>query len=86
LYLLSYQPYLTIKNLVSKRDKSQLFLLGATILIPFGFYIAMRIVWDKMKYGIVLRSIGPVFLATVLVEVIIFSFFSYWFYRVIKKK
>jgi hypothetical protein len=86
LYLLSYQPFLTIKNLADKRDKSQIFLLGVTVLIPIGFYGVMRIVWDKMMYGVVLRSVGPVFLATVLVEIIIFSFFAYWIYQVMRRR
>jgi hypothetical protein len=46
----------------------------------------MRIVWDILMYGEILKSVGPVFGITIFLEIIIFSFFCYWFLRVIRGK
>ncbi|MBU3935386.1 hypothetical protein KJ909_01810 [Patescibacteria group bacterium] len=85
LYLLSYQPFLTIRTLKKERDKSQTFLLATTAVLPGIFYVMARIGWDFYRYGRLLRSIGPVFLVTMTIEAIIFAYLFYWLKQVISK-
>lgn len=86
LYLFNNQPYLTMKELVDNRDKSQIFLLGATIVAPMMGYGLTRIVWDKMRYGVVLKSVGPVFVMTIIMEIMMMTFVGYWVYKVKRNK
>lgn len=81
-YLMSYQPYLTLKILIGKRDKSQLILLSLVAVSPMVIYIAARLIWDYWKYGDILQSVGLVFLLTVTLQVVIVLFFIYWLWRV----
>ena len=85
LYLLTYQPFLTLRTIRGKRDKSQFFLLSAVTIVPVIVYIITRISWDYFKYGRILTGVGGVFAATVLVEGVIFSYLLYWTVEVIKK-
>lgn len=85
-YQLWYQPYLTIRNLIKKRDKSQLFLLTSAALAPFGIYLGARVIWDHYHYGMILSSVGPIFTLTALVEIPILLFLGYWFFQVLRKK
>ena len=85
LYLLAYQPFLTIRTIKGKRDKSQLFLLAMTAVGPAVFYVGVRIMWDVYRYGHLLHSIGPVFWTTTIIEAMIFSYLLYWTIKVIKK-
>lgn len=85
LYLLVYQPFLTLRTIRGKRDKSQFFLLSTTVMAPALFYVGARVVWDAYKYGRLLHSIGPVFWATTIIEATIFSYLTYWTVKVILK-
>ena len=85
LYLLTYQPFLTLKTIRNKRDKSQFLLVSAMSVLPAILYIVARIGWDCYKYDRVLASVGGVFLVTVLIEGVIFSYLLYWTGRVIFK-
>lgn len=84
LYLLTYQPYLTLKEIWDTRDKSQFFLLLWTAVSPGLTYIILRIVWDKWQYGVVLPSIGGLFWGVLVVEIGVFIYLAYWSWRVIK--
>lgn len=83
-YLLSYQPFLTLRTIRESGDKLQLMTLLFTAVSPAIFYITARVIWDNYKYGRVLNSVGQVFLAVFLTEVIIFSYLLYWSIKVIK--
>jgi hypothetical protein len=85
LYLLAYQPFLTLRTIRGKRDKSQFLLLSTTVIAPAVFYVIARLTWDIYRYGHLLHSIGPVFWATTIIEAGIFSYLLYWTIRVIKK-
>lgn len=82
LYLLTYQPYLTIKTIWEQKDKSQMFLLGMTAVSPALVYGAARILWDKWKYGVVLESVGGVFGIMAVVQIGILGYLGYWVMRV----
>jgi len=85
LYLLSYQPFLTLKTIRDKRDKSQFLLVSMVSVLPVTLYVIARISWDCYKYDRVLASVGRVFLITALIEGLIFSYLLYWAGRVIFK-
>lgn len=82
LYLMTYQPFLTLKLIKTKKDKSQLLLISATAMSPFLIYSMARIVFDYLRYGEILYSIGPVFLSITAIELLIFLFLGYWTIRV----
>jgi len=84
LYLLSYQPFLTLRNIKESGDKMQLALLSLTAVSPVIFYVTARVVWDNYKYGRVLNSVGQVFLTVFVIEIVIFSYLLYWSFKVIK--
>lgn len=86
LYLISYQPYLTIRNLVEQKDKSQLFLLGVLAISPVVTYTLGRVIWDMYHYGGVLTSVGWVFLFMLILQSVVWGYLGYWFWRVIKNK
>ena len=85
LYLLTYQPFLTIRTLKAKKDKSQIFLLAVTALMPVAIYLSARLVWDMYKYGRILTSVGEVFLAMTIIEILIFGYLGYWVIEVFRK-
>jgi len=85
LYLLVYQPFLTLRTLKKKKDKSQFVLVSGAAITPMIIYVVARICWDYFKYGRVLTSVGMVFAVTVLIEGLIFSYLLYWTGRVIWK-
>lgn len=85
LYQLAYQPYLTIRKLIEEKDKSQIFLLALLTISPGLVYVLARVVWDSYRYGGVLTSVGMVFLVMLIVEILIFGYLGYWFWRVVKK-
>jgi len=85
LYLLAYQPFLTLRTIRWRKDKSQFFLLSTTVVAPVVFYVGARVAWDVYRYGHLLHSIGPVFWTTTIIEAMIFSYLLYWTIKVIKK-
>jgi len=85
LYLLSYQPFLTLRTIKESRNKVQLMLIVLTAISPAMFYLTARVVWDNYKYGRILNSIGQVFLTVFVVEILIFSYLLYWSVKVMKK-
>ncbi len=86
LYLLSYQPFLTIRNLIEEKDKLQLFLLLLLAISPGTIYILARVVWDTYRYGGVLTSVGVVFLVMLIAQCSVFGYLGYWFWKVMKNK
>lgn len=85
-YLLTYQPYLTLKEIYQKRDKSQIFLLGVTALTPAIIYCVVRIIWDLFKYHRLLLVTGKVFGIAVGMQILILAYLGYWTLQVIKKE
>lgn len=86
IYHLLNEPFLTIKKLIEERDKSQIFLLTATIFMPILAYISARVIWDMHKYGFMVNSVGTVFGAVMTIEAAIFLYLGYWTYQAFKKK
>jgi len=84
LYLLTYQPYLTLKEIREKRDKSQFFLISVFVALPAVFYVGLRIVWDRWKYGLILPSVGNVFVGVLIVEILTLTYLGYWTWRVMR--
>ena len=85
LYLLSYQPFLTLRTIRGKKDKSQFLLVLGTAIVPAIIYVIARMSWDYFRYGRVLDGVGKVFAVTMLIEGLIFSYLLYWTARVIYK-
>lgn len=85
LYHLVNQPFLTIKELIKTKDKSQIFLLLATITTPVIMYVSARIFWDYYKYKHFLPAVGGVFKLVIIIEMIVFLYIGYWTYRAFKK-
>lgn len=84
LYLLTYQPYLTLKEIREKRDKSQFFLITSAVVLPAVIYVGLRIVWDQWQYGMMLPSVGSVFWGVAVIETLVIGYLGYWTWRVIK--
>jgi len=85
LYLLVYQPFLTLRTIKEKRDKSQFVLVSGMAIVPVIIYVIARICWDYFKYGRILNGVGGVFAITVLIQGLVFSYLLYWAVRVIRK-
>ena len=83
-YLLTYQPYLTLKEIWEKRDKSQMFLMAVTALSPAIVYVIARIIWDLVKYHRLLMMTGRVFMAAVAIQTLVLLYLGYWMFKVIK--
>lgn len=86
IYKLYYQPYLTIKELVDKRDKSQIFLVGLAAVTPTIIYIVARVIWDLVKYQRLLLLTGRVFLVAAGIQTLVLGYLGYWTYQVLKLK
>ena len=86
LYNLVYSPFVTIREVIEKRDKSQIFLITVAVISPAAGYTAARLIWDSYWYGRLLRSIGPVFNAVFVLEAAILLYMAYWSYQVYKKR
>lgn len=84
LYLLTYQPYLTLQQLKQRGDKSQVVLIGLTGLSPFIAYSLARLILDIRWYGEWRLNVGVVFGITVLVELFILGYLGYWAGKVLK--
>jgi hypothetical protein len=84
LYLLAYQPYLTLKVLKDQRDKSQLALLAVTAITPTIVYILARIIWDLISYHRILWLTGKVFLTAAGIQTVVLLYLGFWVWRVIK--
>lgn len=85
MYLLIREPFLTVRRIKVKRDKSQVMLLGLIFVSPALIYGIARIVTDWWWYRRILPSVGAVFGLTFLVEIVVFSYVFYWVYQVISK-
>lgn len=86
LYHLVREPILTIKTLIRDRDKSQIFLLSIVFLMPILSYVGARIVWDYYKYGLVIGSVGKIFVGVMIVQIFLIGYLIYWLTRVIQKR
>lgn len=82
IYELYYQPYLTIKEIVDKKDKSQIFLITVAALTPTLTYVLLRIGWDLIKYHRMLIVTGNVFLVMALIQTIVIAYLGYWTWKV----
>ncbi len=82
LYLLAYQPYLTLKEIREKRDKSQFFLISWAVVLPAVAYIILRVVWDRWRYGVIMPTVGSLFWGVVIVEIGVIGYLGYWTWRV----
>ena len=85
-YLLTYQPYLTLKEIYQKRDKSQFFLLAVTALTPAIIYGIARVLWDLFKYHRLLWVTGGVFMVAAGIQILILAYLGYWTLRVLIKE
>jgi len=85
LYLLIREPFLTVRKIKAKRDKSQALILGLIFVSPALVYIVARIATDIWWYRKILPSVGPMFELTSLIEVLVLGYVCYWVYQVISK-
>ena len=85
LYLLISEPFLTVRRIKAKRDKSQTLILVSIFASPIVLYVIARLITDLWWYRRILPSVGAVFGLTFLVETIAFGFLFYWVYQVISK-
>jgi hypothetical protein len=83
---MAYQPYLTVKELYLKKDKSQIFLMGVTALTPAIVYIIVRIIWDLIKYHRLLLVTGNVFVVAVVLQTMVLLYLGYWILQVWMKE
>lgn len=84
LYLLSYQPFLTLRTVIESRDRIQQAALFFTAISPAIIYVTARVIWDNYKYGRILNSVGQVFLTVFIIEILIFSYLLYWLIKVVR--
>lgn len=86
LYRLINNPFLMLKNLKKDKDKSQIFLLLLTLMMPIFFYLTARIVWDYYRYGLIMAGIGSFFKIMMIIQILFLSYLGYWIAKVIKKR
>ena len=87
LYLLTYQPYLTLKDLlVENKDKSQISLLVLTALLPAIVYGILRFIYDMWKWGRIIPALGDVFAGMAVIEVGIWMYLGYWILKVYRSQ
>ena len=85
LYLLTYQPYLTLRNIRVRHDKSQILLLLLVAFSPFFSYILARLILDIRWYGEWRLSVGAIFEVTILIELVVLGYLGYWTGQVYKR-
>lgn len=85
LYHLITEPILTIKTLVTERDKSQIFLIIMVIIAPITAYFLARIIWDHYRYGLVVRDVGMFFGMSVSLEIILLAYMGFWIIKAVKR-
>jgi hypothetical protein len=85
-YLLYYQPYLTLKKIRQTRDKSQFLLISLAAFAPVFIYLLSRILWDHYRYGRLLPSVGSVFFSVALIQAAVLLYLAYWTLQVIAKE
>ena len=85
LYLLTYQPFLTLRTIRARRDKSQLLLIALVAISPILAYGMARMILDLVMYGRWLKSVGLIFGLTAAIEILILGYLGYWAGVVIRK-
>lgn len=85
-YELMREPYITIKELKEKRDKSQILLISLTALTPLFLYLVSRIVYDLIRYKSLIIITGNGFKLAVLIQSLILIYLFYWVIQVFKEK
>jgi hypothetical protein len=85
-YLMAYQPYLTIKELWVKRDKSQIFLMAVSMMTPAIIYVVARVIWDVVKFHRVLLVTGKVFTVAVVIQMAVLIYIGYWIFQVWRRE
>lgn len=85
-YELMREPYLTIKDLKESKDKSQIFLISVSAFCPLLVYVALRIVYDLIKYQSLVIVTGPIFQLTVIFQLLILFYLAYWTLKVFSNK
>jgi hypothetical protein len=85
-YQMAYSPYLTLKDIKVKRDKSQFLLIVLSALTPIIVYVAARLIWDLIKYQRLLWLTGNVFVAMVVIQLLILGYLAYWTIQVLLKE
>jgi hypothetical protein len=86
LYHLITEPFLTLKNLIKERDKSQIFLITIFFLMPILAYFIARIVWDYYRYGLLINDVGMFFSIAIIIQIILLLYLGYWVLKVMKTK
>lgn len=86
LYRLINNPFLMLKNLKKDKDKSQIFLITLTLLMPIIFYLTARIVWDYSRYGLIMSGVGNFFKIMMVIQILFLTYLGYWIAKVIVKK
>ncbi|HOZ80751.1 MAG TPA: hypothetical protein PK370_00840 [Candidatus Woesebacteria bacterium] len=85
-YLIFREPYLTLKAIKDKGDKSQFLLVSASALAPIWIYIAARVIYDLWKYQKMIWITGRTFLVIGIIQLLILGYLAYWTLRVIREK
>lgn len=77
-YNLLTKPGISFREIRSKRDKSEIFLLLVLATMPSWGYGILRLVWDKYSYGQILPVAGLAFDAVATLQILILAFIGYW--------
>lgn len=85
-YLMISMPYLTLKEVLVKKDKSQLFLISLSALWPVLAYVLARIVWDLIHYRQMIWLTGKGFETTLVIQAIILGYWLFWVVSVLRKE
>jgi hypothetical protein len=54
--------------------------------MPIIVYVVARIFWDYYKYGIIIGSVGKIFIVIMVVQIVLLTYLGYWLLKVAKKK
>ena len=85
-YELMREPYITIKDLKERRDKSQIFLISVSAFTPLFVYLIARIIYDLIKYHSLLIVTGEIFKLAILVQGLVLIYLGYWIIKVFQEK
>jgi len=86
LYSLIKEPLVTLRKLRKDKDKSQIFLIFLTILMPVIIYFTARIGWDYWRYRLITPGVGKIFQIIMVIQILFLGYIGYWLAKVFQKK
>jgi len=81
LYHLAVEPKTAIRDILQKKDKSEILALLAVLTLPCWGYMVARIGWDGARYGVMMPRTGWVFQICLLLQLLIIGYLGWGLWR-----